>query len=196
MRISWKVPWDICYWLSWPTGSKHSNIVERSVRTTRETMLKKKTHLVTFHQRILINLRTFQPTFVSMCTGWLIITIENIIKNQYWFTHTHTQTFEENEPVPLRFHCLTRYFNHLSKSVLREIKNIYFYQFSVFVVGIFSITFFELFNMPFPIYIYIYIYIYCHPQTDCFVLSRLFSVVGHPKCSKPGSKPVRLMTYP
>ena len=43
------------------------------------------------------------------------------------------------------------------------------------------------------IYIYIiYIYIYCHPQTDCFVLSELFSVarlVGH---SKTGSKPIQL----
>ena len=29
------------------------------------------------------------------------------------------------------------------------------------------------------IYIYIYIYIYCHPQTDCFVLSELFSVARH-----------------
>ena len=31
---------------------------------------------------------------------------------------------------------------------------------------------------------YIYIYIYCHPQTDCFVISQLFSVskhVGHLK---------------
>ena len=26
------------------------------------------------------------------------------------------------------------------------------------------------------LYIYIYIYIYCHPQTDFFVLSELFSV--------------------
>ena len=29
------------------------------------------------------------------------------------------------------------------------------------------------------IYIYMYIYIYCHPQTDCFVLSELFSVARH-----------------
>ena len=39
---------------------------------------------------------------------------------------------------------------------------------------------------------YIYIYIYCHPQTDCFVLSELFSVVRHAGRSKPGSKPVQL----
>ena len=25
----------------------------------------------------------------------------------------------------------------------------------------------------------VYIYIYCHPQTDCFVLSELFSVARH-----------------
>ena len=34
--------------------------------------------------------------------------------------------------------------------------------------------------------------IYCHPQTDCFVLSELFSVARHARCSKPGSKPVQL----
>ena len=39
---------------------------------------------------------------------------------------------------------------------------------------------------------YIYIYIYSHPQTDCFVLSELFSVAGHAGRSKPGSKPVQL----
>ena len=37
-----------------------------------------------------------------------------------------------------------------------------------------------------------YIYIYCHPQTDCFVLSELFSVARHAGRSKPGSKPVQL----
>ena len=43
------------------------------------------------------------------------------------------------------------------------------------------------------IYIYIsYIYIYCHPQTDCFVLSELFSVARHVGRSKPGSKPIQL----
>ena len=29
------------------------------------------------------------------------------------------------------------------------------------------------------IYYYIYIYIYCHPQTDCFIVSLLFSVARH-----------------
>ena len=38
----------------------------------------------------------------------------------------------------------------------------------------------------------IYIYIYCHPQTDCFVLSELFSVARHVGCLKPGSKPIQL----
>ena len=42
------------------------------------------------------------------------------------------------------------------------------------------------------IYIYIYIYIYSHPQTDCFVLSELFSVARHAGRSKPGSKPIQL----
>ena len=48
------------------------------------------------------------------------------------------------------------------------------------------------------IYIYIYIqlyiciYIYSHPQTDCFVLSELFSVARHAGRLKPESKPVQL----
>ena len=32
-------------------------------------------------------------------------------------------------------------------------------------------------------------YVYCHPQTDCFILSELFSVARHAGHSKPGSKP-------
>ena len=35
-------------------------------------------------------------------------------------------------------------------------------------------------------------YIYSHPQTDCFVLSELFSVARQTGRSKPGSKPVQL----
>ena len=35
-------------------------------------------------------------------------------------------------------------------------------------------------------------YIYCHPQTDCFVLSKVFSVARHVGCSKPGLKPIQL----
>ena len=38
----------------------------------------------------------------------------------------------------------------------------------------------------------IYIYIYIHTQTDCFVLSELFSVARHAGRSKTGSKPVQL----
>ena len=37
----------------------------------------------------------------------------------------------------------------------------------------------------------IYIYIYCHPQTDCFVLSELFSVARHAGRLMPWSKPVQ-----
>ena len=40
--------------------------------------------------------------------------------------------------------------------------------------------------------VYIYIYIYSHPQTDCFILSELFSVARHAGRSKPGSKPIQL----
>ena len=36
------------------------------------------------------------------------------------------------------------------------------------------------------------IYIYSHPETDCFVLSELFSVARHGGRSEPGSKPVQL----
>ena len=35
-------------------------------------------------------------------------------------------------------------------------------------------------------------HIYCPPQTDCFILSELFSVARHAGRSKPGSKPVQL----
>ena len=36
-----------------------------------------------------------------------------------------------------------------------------------------------------------YFYIHCHPQTHCFVVSRLFRVVRHVGCSKLGSKPAQ-----
>ena len=46
-------------------------------------------------------------------------------------------------------------------------------------------------------YIYIYIYIYCHPQTDCFVISQLFTVARHTRCFKPWSKLyVSRISYP
>ena len=37
-----------------------------------------------------------------------------------------------------------------------------------------------------------HIYIYCHPQTDCFVLSELFTVARHVGRIKSGSKPVQI----
>ena len=37
-----------------------------------------------------------------------------------------------------------------------------------------------------------FIYIYCHPRTDCFILSELFSVARHVGRSKPGPKPTQL----
>ena len=40
--------------------------------------------------------------------------------------------------------------------------------------------------------LYIYIYIYCHRQTDCFVISRLFSVTRYVGCFKLGLKPAQL----
>ena len=45
-------------------------------------------------------------------------------------------------------------------------------------------------NVIYKLFVYkIYI---CHPQTDCFVLSELFSVARHAGRLKPGSKPVQL----
>ncbi len=50
------------------------------------------------------------------------------------------------------------------------------------------------FNYSGQIYfhIYIYIYIYCHQQTDCFVVSQLFSVARHVGRLKLGSKPAQI----
>ena len=45
-------------------------------------------------------------------------------------------------------------------------------------------------------YIYIYIYIYCHPQTQCFVASQLFSVTRHVVRLKPAQLNVRLSIIP
>ena len=45
------------------------------------------------------------------------------------------------------------------------------------------------------IYIYILfnqVYIYCHPQTDCIVVSQLFSLARHVGGSEMGSKPAQL----
>ena len=51
---------------------------------------------------------------------------------------------------------------------------------------------FFLANYPHPLSIYIYVYIYCHPQTDCFVVSQLFSVARHIGLLQLGSKPAQL----
>ena len=48
------------------------------------------------------------------------------------------------------------------------------------LVGFYGISILVVYVMPNPyIYIYVYIYIYSHPQTDCLVLSELFSVARH-----------------
>ena len=41
-------------------------------------------------------------------------------------------------------------------------------------------------------YTYTHTHTHSHPQTDCFVLSELYSVARHAGRSKPGSKPVQL----
>ena len=38
----------------------------------------------------------------------------------------------------------------------------------------------------------LYIYIYCHPQTDCFVVTQLFSVARHVRRFKLRLKPTQL----
>ena len=48
------------------------------------------------------------------------------------------------------------------------------------------------FHYLFPLYIYIYIYIYCHPKTDCFVVSQLFSVARHVGRFKLGLIPAQI----
>ena len=54
-------------------------------------------------------------------------------------------------------------------------------------ISIFSLTYIYIY-----IYIYIFIHLYCHPQTDCFVVSELFSVVRHVGLLKLGLKPAQL----
>ena len=49
----------------------------------------------------------------------------------------------------------------------------------------------NLFNDP-----RIYTYLYCHPQTDCFVVSQLFSVARYICRLKLGSKPAQLYVKP
>ena len=41
----------------------------------------------------------------------------------------------------------------------------------------------------------IYVYIYCHRQTDCFVVSQLFSGAKHVGCLKLGLKPIQLCVW-
>ena len=56
-------------------------------------------------------------------------------------------------------------------------------------------TYFRIFtnvNSVFKKMVYSQDYIYSHPQTDCFVLSELFSVARHAGRSKPGIEPVQL----
>ena len=49
-------------------------------------------------------------------------------------------------------------------------------------------------NVLMYVYVYLHIcnYIYCHPQTECFVESQLFSVARHVGCLKLGLKPSQL----
>ena len=47
-------------------------------------------------------------------------------------------------------------------------------------------------NITQQIFSDIYTYIYCHSQTDCVVVSQLFSVARHVGCLKLGSKPAQL----
>ena len=51
---------------------------------------------------------------------------------------------------------------------------------------------FIIFSLSLSLFLYIYIYIYCHPQTDCFIISQLFSAARHAGHFKLGSKLAQL----
>ena len=59
-----KLIWGCHIWVFKPIESKHFNTSERSVWTIRGTILKKKPHLVIFHQSMLVSLWTFQLTLI------------------------------------------------------------------------------------------------------------------------------------
>ena len=84
--------------------------------------------------------------------------------------------------------CFGDLFN-TARSIIRQFRFSFFsiYSISVCMVHPYSNI---VANAVVKIFCCIYIYIYSHPQTDCFVLSELFSVARHAGRSKPGSKPV------
>ena len=86
MRVGWK--FHVIYLLLnfLLIGSKHCNTNERSLWTARETVLKNKPHLFTFHESILVRLLTFQPALVDR------------------FDRIALQT-EPEKPYPLSHHC-------------------------------------------------------------------------------------------
>ena len=71
--------------------------------------------------------------------------------------------------------------------MVRVFSNIYIY---IYISVYIYIYIYKYIYIYLYICIYICLYIYCHPQTDCFVLSELFSVARPAGRSKPGSKPV------
>ena len=52
------------WWLFWLMGSMHYNIIQSNVWIWRRTIFKNKSHLVTFHESVLVNLWTFQPSLI------------------------------------------------------------------------------------------------------------------------------------
>ena len=52
------------------------------------------------------------------------------------------------------------------------------------------------FSITLCVCVCVFIYIYCHPQTDYFIVSQLFSVARHTGCFKLGLKPTQLYVRP
>ena len=61
-----------CWWLFLPMRSRHCNTYRRTVWIARETMLIKKTHLVSFHKSILVSLWTIQLSLIQSHVSLLV----------------------------------------------------------------------------------------------------------------------------
>ena len=83
--MGWKVYMMMSYLSAieffWPIKSKHCNTNERSVWTTRGTMLMNKPYLVTFHGSILVSLSLIHFIYISSFNIWRgrVISIENSV---------------------------------------------------------------------------------------------------------------------
>ena len=76
----------------WPMGSKHCHTNERSVWTSRRTMLENKPHLVTFQESISVSLLIFQPTLVYISWFEVILFLVKLRTFQQSATYKHSYT--------------------------------------------------------------------------------------------------------